>query len=396
MRIGFLTTEFITEQTFAGGLSNYLYRVGRLLIERGHEVHVVTHSRHSDSLLKDGIVVHRIASGQWRRTMNRLSFGRMPVTSLSLDFSYRAFHYLQRLQASAPFDILQFPNLHGCGLFASFFLPVPYVLRVSSYAPTWNQLQGRRGILDYRLIELLERIQLRRAPHIFAPSFRLSRLLREELNIDRVQVIPTPFFVETREFDRSVCAKKVGGEPYLLFFAGRLAAHKGPQILAKALPAILAKHSDLNAVFVGWDKPFEGQSMRSHIQGVCKKYRSRLVFLDPMPHSQLYPLIQGAEVVVLPSLIDNLPNACLEAMGLGAVVIGTSGSSFDEVITDGVSGFLVRIGDPAYLERVLFQVLSIQDKEPIRKAARKAIDRFAPDRTIDRLERYYSSVIASS
>lgn len=42
MRIGFLTTEFVTESCFSGGLAHYLYRVSRALVLRGHEVHVIT------------------------------------------------------------------------------------------------------------------------------------------------------------------------------------------------------------------------------------------------------------------------------------------------------------------------------------------------------------------
>ncbi len=68
---------------------------------------------------------------------------------------------------------------------------------------------------------------------------------------------------------------------------------------------------------------------------------SRLVLIDNLPHRQLYPIIAAARLVVLPSLVDNLPNACLEAMGLGTAVIGTTGASFEELITDGVNGFLV-------------------------------------------------------
>ena len=54
-------------------------------------------------------------------------------------------------------------------------------------------------------------------------------------------------------------------------------------------------------------------------------------------------------VVVLPSLIDNFPNACLEAMGLGKVVIGTVGTSFDELISEGTTGFLVSPNNPEAL-----------------------------------------------
>ena len=133
--------------------------------------------------------------------------------------------------------------------------------------------------------------------------------------------------------------------------------------------------------------------MRLQIQSLCKDYKERLLFFDPMPHSQLYPLIQHAEVVVLPSLIDNMPNACLEAMGLGAVVIGTIGSSLDEIIIDGKNGFLVKAEDAEHLESVLSQVLKIKDKKSIAQAALESIKRFSPEKVIPQIEAYYVKAI---
>ena len=40
MRIAFVTTEYISEPLFAGGLANYTYRVARALRELGHDVEV--------------------------------------------------------------------------------------------------------------------------------------------------------------------------------------------------------------------------------------------------------------------------------------------------------------------------------------------------------------------
>jgi glycosyltransferase involved in cell wall biosynthesis len=67
--------------------------------------------------------------------------------------------------------------------------------------------------------------------------------------------------------------------------------------------------------------------------------------MDSLPHRQLYPIIERAKLVVLPSIADNMPNACLEAMALGKAVVGPQGAVFDEVITDEERGFLVSPGN---------------------------------------------------
>src|SRR5205814_5838002 len=110
----------------------------------------------------------------------------------------------------------------------------------------------------------------------------------------------------------------------------------------QALPRFLEQHPDAYAVFVGRDMETElGSSMAAFARTHCSRFADRLILLENLRHTQLYPVIDGAHLVALPSLMDNLPNSCLEAMALGKVVVGTNGTSFDELITDGVNGFLV-------------------------------------------------------
>jgi len=94
-------------------------------------------------------------------------------------------------------------------------------------------------------------------------------------------------------------------------------------------------------------------SMRNYMSAICGEYADRLIFIGQIPHEQLYPVISGARLVVLPSLIDNMPNACLEAMALGKPVVGTRGASFEEMIRDGETGFLVPAGDAGALADTL-------------------------------------------
>jgi glycosyltransferase involved in cell wall biosynthesis len=91
-------------------------------------------------------------------------------------------------------------------------------------------------------------------------------------------------------------------------------------------------------------------------------------------------------------LIDNTPNSCLEAMGIGKVVIGTRGASFEELITDGVNGFLVGAGEPAALAHKLIAAWEDPRLPEISAAAKQRMRDFAPEQTVTSLLAYYAEV----
>jgi glycosyltransferase involved in cell wall biosynthesis len=184
------------------------------------------------------------------------------------------------------------------------------------------------------------------------------------------------------------------GKRYVLYF-GRFQLHKGVQIFSRALPRFLERHPDAHAVFVGRDMETSlSSSMAAFARTQCGTSASRLIMIDNLPHRQLYPIVAGARLVVLPSLVDNLPNTCLEAMGLGRTVIGTIGASFDELIADGVNGFLVPPNDPAALSEKMISAWSDPRLEEIGAAAKQRMADFAPEKTLGALLTYYSEVMS--
>jgi glycosyltransferase involved in cell wall biosynthesis/GT2 family glycosyltransferase len=67
----------------------------------------------------------------------------------------------------------------------------------------------------------------------------------------------------------------------------------------------------------------------------------------------------AADVFILPSLEDNLPNTMLEAMSCGTPVIGSNIGGISDVISDGITGYLVPPGDAQYLgESILSTILN--------------------------------------
>lgn len=396
MRIGFATPEYVTENYFSGGLANYVHRVAKALASLGHEVHVITLSDIDQTEFEDqGVQVHRVSFGKLHKRLNRLTQNRFSSTSKWVDFSFQAYLKLRQLHSQTPFDLLQFPNSRACGLFSKLWLHVPQVTRISCYRPVWNEQAGMKRNLDARTTERLEWLQLRLSQHIYAPSYTLQKMLAQEAQISNVKVIRTPFYLETVDWDSSIYDACLKDKPYLLFF-GRFQLHKGFHILAQALPQILEKHPDCHAVLVGLDtRSSIAPSMKEYARSLCEKYTDRLIFIGQTPHTQLYPIIAGAKLVVLPSLIDNLPNAGLEAMALGKPVIGTIGASFEELITDAETGFLVPPNNVDALATKIKEVWQDPRLDEIGQAAKHKIQEFAIERTVQELLDYYKDILNS-
>jgi glycosyltransferase involved in cell wall biosynthesis len=137
----------------------------------------------------------------------------------------------------------------------------------------------------------------------------------------------------------------------LVLFAGRLAAQKRIDDLVKALDLLQHIQPDLCTVIAG-DGP-----LRDHLEGLTRSYclTQRVRFMghrDDVPR-----LMAAADLVVLPSSYEGLPNLILEAMRLSKPVVATAAPGTTEVVVDGQTGLLVPIGDPQILARAMRNVI---------------------------------------
>jgi UDP-glucose:(heptosyl)LPS alpha-1,3-glucosyltransferase len=85
------------------------------------------------------------------------------------------------------------------------------------------------------------------------------------------------------------------------------------------------------------------------------------------------PFYAAADIFVLPTLYDPLPNACLEAMACGLSVITSTGSGAAELITNGMEGFVVDALDtPAIADAIEASLASaMSDNQMGKNAAAK-------------------------
>lgn len=139
----------------------------------------------------------------------------------------------------------------------------------------------------------------------------------------------------------------------------------------------------------------DGRNSVRIMQQAAGKYRDRFIYMRPLPHETLYPIIHHADFVICPSIMENFSNVCMEAMYFKRVVIGTDGTSFEQLIDDGKSGLLCVPGDAGSLLNKMNVAAGMneQQKGEMGQKARKRIDRLAPEYTVKMLLHYYQYVI---
>ena len=106
-------------------------------------------------------------------------------------------------------------------------------------------------------------------------------------------------------------------------------------------------------------------------------------------------LLQCAEVFVLPSLVEGLSLALLEAMASGTACVATDAGADGEALEDGAGIVLSTQGVTTQL-RTLLPVLREQPvltAELGRRARARALDRYTISRNIDAIEALYSSLL---
>lgn len=401
MHIGFLTTEYPSTGQPFGGIANYTQRVSRYLVQRGHTVSVIVLSQRTSQWIDQGVEIYEVENTIPLpiRALDRVShmFKRHPFKHISpawlqINAARIVEREVWRIHKRNPFDIIQTPNYKTPGLTLAGNKLIPIICRMSSYTPLWRASNNIKRTFADALTDWLEIKQLANSNKSYAPSKLLIEVMQRFESFSPA-LIRTPLDPDSIVVDTSYYDQHFRGKKYLLYF-GSLRPMKGVDLLIDAISPILQLHPDLLTVFIG---PDYGNAM--HIYAAAKgdlhKVSTQIRFEDPLPKHLLFPIIQNALFVVLPSRVDNLPNTCLEAQRLGKIIIATQNSSLDEMIVDGETGFLARNGDvhslKATIERAL--ALSPEEKQVIEDNVLTHVKNIMIEDRVAILEQFYQDAV---
>jgi glycosyltransferase involved in cell wall biosynthesis len=210
-------------------------------------------------------------------------------------------------------------------------------------------------------------------------------LARLGVREDRLAVIPNGVDPGLWRPGPSPLADRFGGRRVFLYL-GRLATEKNVEALLRAWRLVQPQGCVL--VLVG-DGP-----LRSTLQAAYGG--DDVVWWGYEPDvERRVALLQAAEVFLLPSLVEGLSLALLEAMASGAACVATDAGADGEVLADG-AGIVISTQGVTTQLRTLLPVLRDQPlltAELGRRARRRVLDQYTLTANLDRLERLYAELV---
>lgn len=388
MRILFAATKYIKKGEPTTGFPNYLHRVSLSLIQMGHAPIIVAAGSKDGYRLEEGIEIWTVKTEiKFSKIFKGENFAHLQI-------SYLINRKIKEIMEREPVDIVQFTSIGGLALF--YCGKTPAVMRLSSYAKTYFSSMQTYDSSTLRGKAALERLSARRCEVVFAPCKITAEAFGKDCKRN-VKVIETPFVNDVEEIDYQFVNYNLEGKKYVLFF-GTLYPEKGILVITEILRKFLQRNKDYYFVFVGEVRKIQGKDVRIIIKRSAGEFSDRIIISKPLQHNMLYPVIERADFVVLPSLMDNFPNACIEAMYFSKIVIGTDGASFEQIIKDGYNGFLCKIGDSEDLLNKMQQTVRLESRRRrfMEKNAHESTVRLQPQYTVKKLLSLYEYVIQKS
>ncbi|MGI9394996.1 MAG: glycosyltransferase family 4 protein [Boseongicola sp.] len=205
------------------------------------------------------------------------------------------------------------------------------------------------------------------------------RVIHDGIDCDVVRPDPDASFALP---NGQVLTKK---DEVLTYVARNLEPYRGFHSFMRALPEVVTARPDAAVVIVGGDdvsygaRAPDGKSWREVMLDEIGPLPECVVFAGKIPYADYLRLVQVSSVHTYLTYPFVLGWSMLEVMAAGGFVIGSRTPPVEEVIEDGINGWLVDFFDTDAIARSLINGLEMRnDVDKLRKAARRTvIERYA-------------------
>lgn len=332
-----------------GGLESHVYYLCRALVEKGHQVDVVTSRSKPDEApaheVMDGIGVWRT----WFPGKHLAGWMAHAVASVpkavQLAWDADVLH-AQAFQSVPPLAVAR--AFTGAPLVTTYH--TSHFLKMAE-KPFWSGVLGKLVAAGDH--NLAASVQIAQVGERLAPGHRVEPLTNG---------------VETTLFQRvdPTLPPPEGGRRRVIV-PRRLFHKNGVEHFVRAVP-LIARNVDIEAVLVG-DGPERDMLERLAADlGVADRIR----FLGARKNVEMAGLLSSAELAVFPSLMEATSVAALECMSCELPVAASNVGGLPEIVDSEVGG-LFEPADPADLARVVIDLLLNADLRALGAHARSRV-----------------------
>lgn len=178
------------------------------------------------------------------------------------------------------------------------------------------------------------------ADYISIPSIFVKRTFLEK-GIPESKLIHVPYGVDLSAFHQ--VAKE--DDKFRVVFAGGMSLRKGTHYLLQAFAELNLPNSEL--MLLG--------TLNKEMAPFFDRYAGTFRHVGHVPQRELYKYYSQGSVFVLPSLEEGLAMVQPQAMACGLPVIATTNTGGEDIIRDGVDGFIIPIRNVEKIkEKILY------------------------------------------
>lgn len=401
LRIGIISAEYPPETGY-GGIGTYSRYLAEYLAQSGHDVSVF--ARSADQIesvtMVSGVRVYRIAPlpyplprSRWMYPLRWWCTRCFPHTLIRLSWSLAVAGTIKKALSKQPrFDLIEAPECGAEGLFISPRMARCRVIRMHTpweIIREFDHLKEPWG--DSFALPFLEKRAAINADGCSAPSHAVAGEIMQRWPIPSVTVIRNPLPV--RKYRLS------SGTNWI--YTGRIERRKGVHHLLRAYLSCQRRSGktlpELTLMGRSYGTDRDGTDYGLHIRSIIDTSNndSSIRWIEGGTIEEVATLLQSCAVAFFPSLWENFPYACLEAMASGCVVVAARCGGFPEIINHEENGILVEPDSVRSLVSAMSYVLEHPEcTTTLGGAARRYVERtVAPDIAGREIEQFYRHLL---
>lgn len=394
MKIAYVCREF--GPVTGGGIGTYIYHVCVAMVNRGHQIYLVTDcfTDATISLLPAGVeLVEPVAT-----PAHRLG----SFISHSHEYTYRIYDTLVALTEHIAIDVIEFAEF-GVEGFATIrakrllgaFAHTTLIVKLHTPASLLYEINDDRRLhVDSLCDYSMEDYCVTYADLVTAPSQALGHYFEKRLGRDDIRQCPYPMDLPAAAGGRVFSTRQIRRVRLI----GSIQVRKGIDTFIKA--AVMVLHQDPDFVFEIWGAERNALLFGKTYQDIVKRlipdqFSDRIVFAGSVSYQDIPVLFQDSCFCVYPSRWENWANVCLEAMSCGCIVLASREGGMSEMVEEGTSGFLIDPLEPDTIADIVLDYATKPDRlaEISAAAYARSTELCDPDKTAARIEANYLSTI---